>query len=166
MANLALNGTVHGAALNGKILFDNSVNWQDLGTLTISDTSGYESDTTLIDAHMLTKIDENGAVHFTGYLNFSNLDNSLQTEIDLWKMPSGYPENISAQMITNWSSGMNSLKNNAFVIRGMTVSDNWPNMADVVDSVGIKDGRMFYTSNTVPDRPGLVFFNDVVISGK
>ncbi|WP_251908563.1 hypothetical protein [Lentilactobacillus kefiri] len=34
MVNLALNGMVHDATLNGKVLFDNSANWQKLDDFT------------------------------------------------------------------------------------------------------------------------------------
>ena len=56
MANLALNGVVHGAALNGKVLFDNSANWQDLGDLqTSSKDMSWASNSRIAGSHMVAK---------------------------------------------------------------------------------------------------------------
>ncbi|MGO2858864.1 MAG: hypothetical protein ACTICC_10680 [Lactiplantibacillus plantarum] len=165
MANLALNGMVHGAALNGKILFDNSNNWQDLGDLKTSskDMSWVSTHNSIIvGSHMVAKQNDDGSVSIEGYIDFSYWEVDLQTRCTIWTLPDGFTQNGEFDVNTS----VDSYTENAFLIRAGTSDGRWPDKLDTIYKVGITNGSLWFAANDVPGRIGIAFFHDVTIPKK
>lgn len=164
MANLALNGTVHGAALNGKILFDNSANWQDLGDLKTSskDMSWVSAHNSIIaGSHMVAKQNDNGSVSIEGYIDFSYWEVELNTKCTIWTLPDGFTQN--GELDVGGSVYKYTEAENAFLIRAGRRNSQWPDLLDSIFKVGITNGSLWFTANDVPGRMGIAFFHDVTI---
>lgn len=163
MANLALNGTVHGAALNGKVLFDNSANWQDLGDLKTSskDMSWVSAHNSIIaGSHMVAKQNDNGSVSIEGYIDFSYWEVEMNTKCTIWTLPDGFTQNGEVDTrILKYTEG-------AFLIRVGAHGGQWPDYQDSIFKVGITNGSLWFTANDVPGRIGIAFFNNVTIPKK
>lgn len=164
MANLALNGTVHGAALNGKVLFDNSANWQDLGDLKTSskDMSWVSTHNSIISgSHMIAKQNDDGSVSIEGYIDFYHWGVEKNTRCTIWTLPDGFTQNGEVDMSAlKYTEG-------AFLIRAGGHGDaQWPNEPDEIYKVGITNGSLWFTANGVPGRMGIAFFHDVTIPKK
>lgn len=163
MANLALNGTVHGAALNGKVLFDNSANWQDLGDLKTSskDMSWVSAHNSIIaGSHMVAKQNDNGSVSIEGYIDFSYWEVELNTKCTIWTLPDGFTQNGELD-----TSGIEYTEG-AFLIRAGVRTTQWPDTPDSIFKVGITNGSLWFTADDVPGRIGIAFFNNVTIPKK
>ena len=163
MANLALNGTVHGAALNGKVLFDNSANWQDLGDLKTSskDMSWVSAHNSIIKgSHMVAKQNDDGSVSIEGYIDFSYWEVNWNTRCTIWTLPDGFTQNgeLDTSRI-EYTEG-------AFLIRAGFRTTQWPDTPDSIFKVGITNGSLWFTADDVPGRIGIAFFNNVTIPKK
>lgn len=160
MANLALNGTVHGAALNGKVLFDNSANWQDLGDLQTSskDMSWVSSQgSNIAGSHMVAKQNDDGSVSIEGYIAFSWWSIELETRCTIWTLPDGFTQN------GNVDTSAIKFTQSAFMMHGGLPHSQHLDEEDAIFNVGITNGSLWFNANMVPGRIAVVLFNDVTI---
>lgn len=165
MANLALNGMVHGAALNGKILFDNSANWQDLGDLKNSskDMSWVSTYNSIIaGSHMVAKQNDDGSVSIEGYIDFSYWEVDWNTRCTIWTLPDGFTQNGEFDV----STSVIKYTENAFLMRASGSGGKWLDLFGTIYKVGITNGSLWFTPNSIPGRIGIAFFNNVTIPKK